>query len=141
MCGQGARRAGRRSLPKAASVDPQCPLFTFALAALPARVVGHNCAAKSNSRQRVPRRPPKQAGRIGWRESQLPRTGPDGCVPRAAEYFEDRSDVQCLHRWQKVLNPELVKGPWTAEARPAPPCACVVLAALSERCRVALMWR
>jgi len=23
--------------------------------------------------------------------------------------------VQCLHRWQKVLNPELVKGPWTEE--------------------------
>jgi len=23
--------------------------------------------------------------------------------------------VQCLHRWQKVLNPDLVKGPWTAE--------------------------
>ena len=34
---------------------------------------------------------------------------------RAAEYFEDRTDVQCLHRWQKVLNPELVKGPWTKE--------------------------
>lgn len=33
----------------------------------------------------------------------------------AAEYFEDRTDVQCLHRWQKVLNPELVKGPWTKE--------------------------
>ena len=31
-------------------------------------------------------------------------------------YFSDsRTDVQCLHRWQKVLNPELVKGPWTAE--------------------------
>ena len=26
-----------------------------------------------------------------------------------------RSDVQCLHRWQKVLNPELVKGPWTQQ--------------------------
>ncbi|CAI9093980.1 OLC1v1029608C1 [Oldenlandia corymbosa var. corymbosa] len=26
-----------------------------------------------------------------------------------------RTDVQCLHRWQKVLNPELVKGPWTKE--------------------------
>lgn len=26
-----------------------------------------------------------------------------------------RSDVQCLHRWQKVLNPELVKGPWTED--------------------------
>jgi len=26
-----------------------------------------------------------------------------------------RSDVQCLHRWQKVLRPGLVKGPWTDE--------------------------
>lgn len=26
-----------------------------------------------------------------------------------------RSDVQCLHRWQKVLRPGLVKGPWTQE--------------------------
>ncbi|KAI3689566.1 hypothetical protein L2E82_47527 [Cichorium intybus] len=26
-----------------------------------------------------------------------------------------RTDVQCLHRWQKVLNPEIVKGPWTKE--------------------------
>ncbi|KAG5553922.1 hypothetical protein RHGRI_011703 [Rhododendron griersonianum] len=32
-----------------------------------------------------------------------------------AEFFPDRSDVQCLHRWQKVLHPELVKGPWTQE--------------------------
>ncbi|KAK7293056.1 hypothetical protein RJT34_15917 [Clitoria ternatea] len=34
---------------------------------------------------------------------------------KIAEYFPDRSEVQCLHRWQKVLNPELVKGPWTQE--------------------------
>ena len=34
---------------------------------------------------------------------------------KIAEYFEDRTDVQCLHRWQKVLNPQLVKGPWTSE--------------------------
>jgi hypothetical protein len=26
-----------------------------------------------------------------------------------------RTDVQCLHRWQKVLKPGLVKGPWTTE--------------------------
>jgi len=32
-----------------------------------------------------------------------------------AEYVPGRTDVQCLHRWQKVLNPELVKGPWTQE--------------------------
>ncbi|KAA8518904.1 hypothetical protein F0562_016322 [Nyssa sinensis] len=34
---------------------------------------------------------------------------------KIAELFPDRSEVQCLHRWQKVLNPELVKGPWTQE--------------------------
>mmetsp|Transcript_19827 Transcript_19827/g.59220 ORF Transcript_19827/g.59220 Transcript_19827/m.59220 type:complete len:590 (-) Transcript_19827:1069-2838(-) len=34
---------------------------------------------------------------------------------KVSEFFEDRTDVQCLHRWQKVLNPQLVKGPWTAE--------------------------
>lgn len=34
---------------------------------------------------------------------------------RIAEYFQDRTDVQCLHRWQKVLNPDLIKGPWTKE--------------------------
>ena len=31
---------------------------------------------------------------------------------RIAAHFSDRTDVQCLHRWQKVLNPTLVKGPW-----------------------------
>ena len=34
---------------------------------------------------------------------------------KIASYFDDRTDVQCLHRWQKVLNPDLVKGPWTQE--------------------------
>ncbi|KAK1438645.1 hypothetical protein QVD17_04454 [Tagetes erecta] len=34
---------------------------------------------------------------------------------KIAESIPGRSDVQCLHRWQKVLNPELVKGPWTKE--------------------------
>jgi len=32
-----------------------------------------------------------------------------------AERLPDRTDVQCLHRWNKVLKPTLVKGPWTAE--------------------------
>ncbi|KAG6389443.1 hypothetical protein SASPL_150911 [Salvia splendens] len=34
---------------------------------------------------------------------------------KLAECFKDRADVQCLHRWQKVLNPELIKGPWSKE--------------------------
>ena len=32
-----------------------------------------------------------------------------------ASHLKDRTDVQCLHRWQKVLNPAPVKGPWTKE--------------------------
>ncbi|XP_027904433.1 transcription factor MYB3R-5-like [Vigna unguiculata] len=42
-----------------------------------------------------------------------------GCVAEARmmtpEFFPDKSEVQCLHRWKKVLNPELVKGHWTKE--------------------------
>ncbi|KAJ8552138.1 hypothetical protein K7X08_028581 [Anisodus acutangulus] len=34
---------------------------------------------------------------------------------KIAECFKDRTDVQCLHRWQKVLDPELVKGSWSKE--------------------------
>ncbi|XP_043699471.1 uncharacterized protein LOC122650175 [Telopea speciosissima] len=34
---------------------------------------------------------------------------------KIAEFFPGRTDLQCLHRWQKVLNPELVKGAWTKE--------------------------
>ncbi|XP_028288372.1 myb-related protein A isoform X2 [Parambassis ranga] len=32
-----------------------------------------------------------------------------------ANLFPGRTDGQCQHRWQKVLNPKLVKGPWTKE--------------------------
>ena len=34
---------------------------------------------------------------------------------KIASFLKERTDVQCLHRWQKVLNPSLVKGPWTKE--------------------------
>ncbi|KAM0028404.1 hypothetical protein Hdeb2414_s0019g00551221 [Helianthus debilis subsp. tardiflorus] len=30
---------------------------------------------------------------------------------KQAVYFSDRSEVQCLHCWKKVLNSELIKGP------------------------------
>ncbi|XP_032897807.1 myb-related protein B isoform X7 [Amblyraja radiata] len=32
-----------------------------------------------------------------------------------ASNFSNRTDTQCQHRWLKVLNPDLVKGPWTKE--------------------------
>eukprot|EP01083_Nonionella_stella_P076408 208195_1 len=37
---------------------------------------------------------------------------------RVASVFGEhswKSDVQCLHRWQKVLDPSLIKGPWLPE--------------------------
>ena len=32
-----------------------------------------------------------------------------------ASYLSGKSQVQCLHRWNKVLNPNLTKGPWTED--------------------------
>lgn len=29
--------------------------------------------------------------------------------------LKDRTDIQCQQRWTKVVNPELIKGPWTKE--------------------------
>jgi len=42
--------------------------------------------------------------------------GPRNWKRVASQFLHDkRTDVQCLHRWQKVLRPGLVKGPWTLE--------------------------
>lgn len=38
-----------------------------------------------------------------------------GDVVLCVTLLQGRTDGQCQHRWQKVLNPELVKGPWTKE--------------------------
>ena len=32
-----------------------------------------------------------------------------------SKYFVKRTEYQCQQRWQKVLNPTLIKGPWTKE--------------------------
>lgn len=34
---------------------------------------------------------------------------------KIASRLRGRTDVQCLHRWQKVLKPGLIKGPWTPD--------------------------
>ena len=34
---------------------------------------------------------------------------------KIASRLSGRTDVQCLHRWQKVLKPGLIKGPWTPD--------------------------
>ncbi|CAG9802528.1 unnamed protein product [Chironomus riparius] len=32
-----------------------------------------------------------------------------------SKQLPDRSDIQCQQRWTKVVNPDLIKGPWTKE--------------------------
>jgi len=34
---------------------------------------------------------------------------------KISECLKHRTQTQCLHRWQKVLNPQLIKGSWTKE--------------------------
>lgn len=34
---------------------------------------------------------------------------------KISEKIEGRTPIQCLHRWTKILQPGLVKGPWTIE--------------------------
>jgi transcription factor MYB, plant len=34
---------------------------------------------------------------------------------RVAEHLPGKTEVQCLHRWTKVLDPDLTKGPWSEE--------------------------
>ena len=37
------------------------------------------------------------------------------CWKKIAEHIKGRTEIQCLHRWTKILQPGLVKGPWTIE--------------------------
>lgn len=32
-----------------------------------------------------------------------------------AKLLKDRTEIQCQQRWIKVVNPDLIKGPWTKE--------------------------
>jgi hypothetical protein len=78
----------------------------------------------------------RNSGKGNWNESedlllmQLVRNNQGRNWKQVSEHFVGRTDVQCLHRWQKVkrafiiflnradyilqvLNPDLVKGPWS----------------------------
>lgn len=69
----------------------------------------------------TPSSPFKSASRGNWtsEEDELLRLAVEYYRGRnwkkISEHIPDRTDVQCLHRWQKVLRPGLVKGPWTPD--------------------------
>eukprot|EP00606_Chrysophyceae_sp_TOSAG23-5_P000991 GSChrysophyteH2.ASY1.ANO1.897.1 assembled CDS len=75
-------------------------------------------AAKSNSNR--PYAPTKSSrGKWNQEEDELLREAVQRHGGRnwkkISEILVGRTDVQCLHRWQKVLRPGLIKGPWTKE--------------------------
>ena len=40
---------------------------------------------------------------------------------KVAGHLPGRSEVQCLHRWSKVLNPDIIKTPWVKEVSETDP--------------------
>lgn len=115
---RGGRRSGCRQEgnsctgPSAKPIKPACHARRNQILPLPQ---SSSTASASASRQMRRGTPPS---RQQWRRTHA-KAAPFPCPPlhppAAADHFADRSDVQCLHRWQKVLNPEVHKGPWTAE--------------------------
>lgn len=90
------------------------------------RTLGVARTPKSRSKRRS--RPRHSAANGSWNtgkwskaEDQALRDGVRAIGARqwkriSVEYLKNhRSDVQCLHRWQKVLRPGLVKGAWEKE--------------------------
>lgn len=63
--------------------------------------------------------------------------GPNAWRKVADAFENDRSELQCQLRWQKVLNPSVIKGPWTKEVRVVPSAwslfGCVV-ACFAQEC-------
>ncbi|XP_057463117.1 transcription factor MYB3R-2-like isoform X2 [Actinidia eriantha] len=79
------------------------------------------CNPKSPSSQGRTTGPTRRSSQAGWTEeednllSEVVKKYNGRNWKKIAACIPGRTDVQCLHRWQKVLNPELVKGPWTKE--------------------------
>jgi hypothetical protein len=93
-----------------------------------AMLLHHAAAAMASIQPRTststtPLASPNSAARGRWAPED------DALLKAAVERFEAKnwksiawsafgplkSDVQCLHRWQKVLRPGLIKGPWSPE--------------------------
>ncbi|CAN4077779.1 unnamed protein product [Withania somnifera] len=72
------------------------------------------CSSGPGSSSHKSSGPIKRSSQAGWTEEE-DHLFKGWNWKRIAECLNGRTDVQCLHRWQKVLNPELVKGPWTKE--------------------------
>ncbi|KAL1547607.1 transcription factor MYB3R-3-like [Salvia divinorum] len=62
---------------------------------------------------------PKRSSKAGWTDDEdkqlveVVKWFKARNWKKISEYLPGRTDVQCLHRWQKVLHPDLIKSPWT----------------------------
>ncbi|CAM9719554.1 unnamed protein product, partial [Phaeothamnion confervicola] len=75
-----------------------------------------------HSQQEHQQQQQQQMPRSKWQEDEderlraaVTRNGSKNWKQIAKEVGSNRSDVQCLHRWDKVLKPGLHKGLWTPE--------------------------
>jgi hypothetical protein len=89
--------------------------------------LGTSAPASSSSKQEPDESMRDGAGGTGNRASSVWSTEEDENLRSAvqahsgknwkaiAAVVPSKTSIQCLHRWRKVLDPQLVKGAWTAE--------------------------
>lgn len=99
-----------------ASVSPETP----AVASAKKKKTAASASAASTTTTAPP--PDKRRASMGkwtYEEDEILRVAVEANDARSwktiALSLPGRTDVQCLHRWQKVLKPGLIKGPWTEE--------------------------
>jgi len=123
--GPGSHAKRSHSLPGALAISPPTsPESTGNLSGTPpARSDGNGGDYVMGAAVDIKFRPPRKAPVGGkWSEEEDARLreivetfGAKNWKRLAMLLGNVRSDVQCLHRWNKVLRPGLSKGPWTAD--------------------------
>ena len=102
-----------------ASVSPETPAVA---SAKKKKTSSSSSSASSSRQQQQQQQPDKRRASMGkwtYEEDEILRVAVEANDARSwktiALSLPGRTDVQCLHRWQKVLKPGLIKGPWTEE--------------------------
>uniref|UniRef100_A0A7S2ZL92 Uncharacterized protein n=1 Tax=Rhodosorus marinus TaxID=101924 RepID=A0A7S2ZL92_9RHOD len=88
---------------------------------LPSKIKSHLSEEVLRVAEGMRRPPTRKSARGNWTEPEdellrlavIQHQGKNW--KKIAEAVEGRNDVQCLHRWQKVLDPGLTKGAWSKE--------------------------
>jgi myb proto-oncogene protein len=95
------------------STAPHPKSSSISMPALPKPSTTTNATKKANKPKKAKNRKRSQKARWTGEEDKLLRSlvkaNDAKNWKKISESFPERTDVQCLHRWQKVLNPNLIK--------------------------------